>query len=76
MIFATGGVALGDISTKSNPASSAAFKASSREITPICSPLSPITRNSEARIASLIRTDLLMSNDSYFVTFIVSQQSF
>lgn len=55
MTFATGGSALGDISTRSTPASSAAFKASARDKIPICSPLEPITRSLGARIDSLMR---------------------
>ena len=60
MILATGGDACGEISTRSSPASSAAFRASARDSIPSCSPEVPITRSSEARIASLMRMDRLL----------------
>jgi hypothetical protein len=58
--FATGGSAFGDISTKSTFASAAIFNASLLLRIPSWSPLGPITRRCCARIASLMRIDVLM----------------
>ena len=55
MIRQTGGSALGLISTKSTPASSAFSIASLRLTIPSCSPSRPVKRTSWARISPLIR---------------------
>ena len=60
MTFATGGSALGEISTRSTPASVAILSASLLLRIPSWSPLGPITRRCCARIASFIRIDVLM----------------
>src|ERR1700735_481804 len=51
----TGGMALGETSTRSRPRSRAIFNASNGGRMPICSPFSSITRISRARILSLMR---------------------
>jgi hypothetical protein len=55
MIRQTGGLAPGETSTRSSPASSARAIAASGVMTPSCSPSSAITRISDARIIWLIR---------------------
>ena len=45
---------------RSRPRSRAIRRASNVDTTPICSPVSPISRTSLARIRSLIRRSLLM----------------
>lgn len=55
MIFATGGVAVGDISIRSKPASFAAAWAAARLNTPRFDPSAPMTRSSGARIWALMR---------------------
>ena len=52
---ATGGLALGAISTRSRCFSSANANASRPDIIPICSFSGPTTRSSRARISSLMR---------------------
>ena len=54
MIFATGGLALGEISIISSFISSAFFRASASDRVPKFSLSGPTTRNSGARIALLI----------------------
>lgn len=61
MTFTTGGSAFGEISTRSTPASSAIFSASARDRMPSWSPVGPITRTCGARIASLMRIDVLIA---------------
>lgn len=51
----TGGLAVADISTKSNPLSSAALKASRVDTTPTWLPSASIKRTSGTVICSLIR---------------------
>src|SRR5580658_8082685 len=58
MILQTGGWAVGAISTKSNACSRAFFSASYGGMIPSCSPSSPITRISRARMRSLMRVNL------------------
>jgi hypothetical protein len=55
IILQTGGLAFGEISTKSNPASSAMIKARSGVTTPMFSPFSSIKRSSLPRMRSLMR---------------------
>ena len=55
MILATGGVAFGEISTRSRPASSASSIALSGGTTPMFSPSAPMSRISGARMRSLTR---------------------
>src|SRR5262245_26973057 len=55
----TGGTALGEISTRSSPASRAILIASYVGRTPTCEPSAPITRTSRARIRSFMRINLL-----------------
>lgn len=62
MILTTGGSALGDISTRSTPASLAAWSASWRVRIPSWSPLTPTTLSVSALIASLIRIDVPIIN--------------
>ena len=54
MILHTGGLASGETSTKSNPSSSALFKASLMLMIPSCLPEEDITRTSLAVIRSLV----------------------
>src|ERR1022692_683111 len=58
MILHTGGCAVGAISTKSRDCSRAFFSASNGCMIPNCSPSSPMTRISRARIRSFIRVNL------------------
>ena len=62
MILQTGGVAVGDTSTRSRPALAASAKASVREITPNCSPSTSITRTDVALISRLIFNSLAMGH--------------
>ena len=55
MSLQTGGLAFGEISTRSRPASSAMTRARSGETTPTFSPSAPMRRISVARIRSLMR---------------------
>src|SRR4030042_6189295 len=55
MIRQTGGETLGDISTRSIPASSAMRFASGVGTTPTCLPSAPISRTAGIRISSLMR---------------------
>ena len=55
MILHTGGLAAGDTSTRSNPSSSAALRASLILITPNYLPVLEITRTSLAVICSFVR---------------------
>ena len=69
MILATGGLAPGDISTRSRFMSLALLKASLSDMIPSCSPSGPIIRSSLARIAPLIRIDLLISGSPFLKQF-------
>src|SRR5947208_2218944 len=55
MMRQTGGCAVGEISTRSRFFSRAILSASKGGMMPICSPSSPITRISRARIRSFVR---------------------
>ncbi len=55
MILQTGGTAVGEISTRSSPASSARKRARSGDTTPMFSPFAPIRRISLPLMRSLIR---------------------
>ena len=55
MMRQTGGCAVGEISTRSRFFSRAILSASNGGMMPICSPSSPITRISRARIRSFVR---------------------
>src|SRR5580704_6235406 len=70
MMRHTGGTAVGEISTRSRFFSRAILSASKGGITPICSPSSPITRISRARIRSFVRIKRLsiQSSVSYSAT--------
>ena len=61
MILHTGGVAVGDISTKSKPTCSALAKATSILTIPACCPSESIKRISFSLICRLIRTFFLLS---------------
>src|SRR5260370_10804949 len=55
MILQTGGLAMGDTSTRSRPYSAALARATSRGRTPSCSPSGPMTLSSRARIRRFVR---------------------
>src|SRR5205085_3754556 len=55
MILQTGGLAMGETSTRSRPNSTALARATSRGRTPNCSPSGPITLSSRARMRRFVR---------------------
>jgi len=62
MILQTGGVAVGDTSTRSRPALAASARASVREMTPNCSPSILITRTDADLISRLILKSLAIGH--------------
>src|SRR5208282_709835 len=69
MMRQTGGCAVGEISTRSRFLSRAIFSASKGGITPICSPSSPITRTSRARMRSFMRIKRLSIPSSVCLSY-------